>query len=49
MVCKECKIDMWFDKEVDNGYKFVCKKCGKEIIQTKEELQKEYEEKNKKD
>lgn len=41
MVCKECKVDMWFDKEVESGYKFVCKKCGKEKIQTKKELQEE--------
>ncbi len=49
MYCKECKVDMWFDTNTEKGYRFVCRKCGKEVIQTKEELQKEYEEKNKKD
>lgn len=48
MNCKECKIDMWFDKKIDKGYKFICKKCGKEVIQTEEELQQEYEENNNK-
>lgn len=42
MNCPECKlIEMRVDAVTDNTMHFKCKKCGKEIIKTVEEIEEE--------
>lgn len=40
-MCPECKIlEMRVEKVVDNEIHYTCKKCGKEITKSVEELEK---------
>lgn len=40
-MCPECKIlEMRVEKVVDNEIHYACKKCGKEITKSVEELEK---------
>lgn len=40
MMCPKCDLEMYNQKVVNDEIHFVCKKCGKEIVKSIEELEK---------
>ncbi len=49
MQCEECLVDMRVKEVKGDIYYFECIKCGKSTTKTKQELEIEYEKKNKVD
>ena len=47
MNCNDCNIEMQVLKVENKIFTFKCKKCGKEITKTEEELNTQYKLKNK--